>query len=214
MHIHNCIQQSEEWFSIRKGRPTASQFKKIITPAKGELSKQASGYIIELIAECFCPTYAAFIGNNWTDRGNELEPEARKAFEDHTGLFVEQVGFVTQGDNGAWKHAVGCSPDGLLKDDSGEYVAGLEIKCPSPATHVEYVLNGVLPDEYKPQVHGSLAVTGLPRWHFWSYYPGMQPLHVIVERDAYTDKLTAALDKFLIDYGAAREKAIPKLQIL
>ena len=214
MHIHNCIQQSEEWFAIRKGRPTASQFKKIITPAKGELSKQADKYIIELIAECFCPTYAAFIGNNWTDRGNELEPEARKAFEDHTGLFVEQVGFVTQGDNGAWKHAVGCSPDGLLKNDAGEYVAGLEIKCPSPTTHVEYVLNGVLPDEYKPQVHGSLAVTGLPRWHFWSYYPGMQPLHVVVERDSYTDKLTAALDKFLIDYGAAREKAIPKLQIL
>lgn len=211
MKIHQgFLQGSEEWFALRRGRATASNFKKIITPAKGEYSKQASAYMRDLLVECFTPDYAKFLGTFWTERGTEMEPEARKAFEAHTGLITEQVAFVTADD---WQHVVGCSPDSLVKDESGEYVAGLEIKCPSPFTHAEYIEDGVLPDEYKPQVHGSMAVTGLNRWHFWSYFPGLQPLHIVVERDDYTQKLTAALDRFVIEYGSYRERMTPKLQL-
>ena len=164
MKIHQgFLQGSEEWFALRRGRVTASQFSRIITPAKGEYSKQAASYMRDLVVECFCPDYAKFLGNKWTDRGTEMEPEARKAFEAHTGLVTEQVAFVTAD---RWQHVVGCSPDSLLKDEAGNYVAGLEIKCPSPFTHAEYIEAGVLPDEYKAQVHGSMAVTGLNRWHF------------------------------------------------
>jgi hypothetical protein len=211
MKIHKgFLQGSEEWFALRRGRATASNFKKIITPAKGEYSKQASGYMRDLLVECFTPDYAKFLGTFWTERGTELEPEARKAFEEHTGLTAEQVAFVT---SERWQHVVGCSPDSLIKDDSGEYVAGLEIKCPSPYTHAEYIEEGVLPDEYKAQVHGSMAVTGLDRWHFFSYFPGLAPFHLVVTRDTYTDKLTEALDKFVIEYGAYRERMTPKLQM-
>jgi hypothetical protein len=211
MKIHKgFLQGSEEWFALRRGRATASNFKKIITPAKGEYSKQASAYMRDLLVECFTPDYAKFLGTFWTDRGTEMEPEARKAFEAHTGLTAEQVAFVTADQ---WKHVVGCSPDSLIKDDSGEYVAGLEIKCPSPFTHAEYIEDGVLPDDYKAQVHGGMAVTGLDRWHFFSYFPGLAPFHVVVTRDAYTDKLTEAITKFVIEYGAYREKMTPKLQL-
>ena len=211
MKIHQgFLQGSEEWFALRRGRATASNFKKIITPAKGEYSKQASAYMRDLLVECFTPDYAKFLGTFWTDRGTEMEPEARKAFEAHTGLTAEQVAFVTADQ---WKHVVGCSPDSLIKDDSGEYVAGLEIKCPSPFTHAEYIEDGVLPDDYKAQVHGGMAVTGLDRWHFFSYFPGLAPFHVVVTRDAYTDKLTEAITKFVIEYGAYREKMTPKLQL-
>jgi hypothetical protein len=202
------IQGSEAWFSARKGRPTASQFSKIITAVKGDLSKSHTSYIVELIAECFCPTYAAWIGNSWTDRGNDLEPEARTAFTAHTGLEVEQVGFCTRDDG-----IVGASPDGLIRGPDGEWLSGLELKAPAPKTHVEYVLDGVLPDTYKQQVHGGMAVTGLSRWEFFSYYPGMQPFHITVYRDDYTEKLSAALDEFLLKYRDAREKAVPRLQI-
>ena len=211
MKIHQgFLQGSEQWFSLRRGRATASQFSRIITPAKGEYSKQAAGYMRDLVVECFCPDYAKFLGNKWTDRGTEMEPEARKAFEAHTGLVTEQVAFVTAD---RWKHVVGCSPDSLLKDEAGNYVAGLEIKCPSPFTHAEYIEAGVLPDEYKAQVHGSMAVTGLNKWHFWSYFPNLAPFHLVVERDAYTEKLTAALDQFVIDYGAYRQRMTSKLQV-
>jgi hypothetical protein len=34
-----------------------------------------------------------------------------------------------------------------------------------------------------------------------------------VERDAFTEKLTAALDQFIIDYGAYRQRMTSKLQV-
>jgi predicted phage-related endonuclease len=211
MKIHKgFLQGSEEWFALRRGRATASQFSRIITPAKAEFSKQAAGYMRDLLVECFAPDYARFLGNKWTDRGTEMEPEARKAFETHTGLTTEQVAFVT---SERWQHVVGCSPDSLIRDAAGEYVAGLEIKCPSPFTHAEYIEAGTLPDEYKAQVHGGMAVTGLKRWHFFSHFPGLAPLHIIVERDDYTAKLTDALDRFIVEYGAYRERMTPKLQL-
>ena len=111
-----------------------------------------------------------------------------------------------------WKHVVGCSPDSLIKD-GGEYVAGLELKCPSPYTHAAYIEEGVLPDEYKAQVHGSMAVTGLNQWHFFSFFPGLAPFHLVVHRDDFTDKLTAALDRFITEYGAYRAEMQPKLQL-
>lgn len=211
MKIHKgFLQNSEQWFSLRRGRATASNFKKIITPARCDFSKQASSYMRDLLVESFCPTYAQFLGNKFTDRGTEMEPEARDAFRAHTGLTVEEVAFIT---SEKWRHVVGCSPDGLVKNEGGEYVAGLEIKCPSPFTHAEYIEDGTLPDDYKTQAHGGMLVTGLNEWHFWSYFPGLRPLHIVVVRDEFTAKLEAAIDRFVIEYGAYREKMTPRLQL-
>ena len=204
----HVLQGSESWLAMRKGRPTASNFDKIITAAKGDLSKQRFDYMAALISECFCPEFVTWTGNFATDRGNELEPEARQAFMDHTGLNVVQVGFCTQ-DNGV----VGCSPDALIVNDAGDYIAGVELKCPFPATHVKYVADGVLPDDYKQQVHGSMAVTGLNEWHFWSYFPGMKPFYLKVERDAYTAKVESALEQFMIEYGELSARVKPQLII-
>jgi len=198
------LQGSEEWFRMRKGRPTASRFSDIITPKTGKLSAKSVGYMQELIGECFCPTYEGFFGNDATEHGNEFEPIARSDFEERTGLSVEQVGFVSRDDG-----IIGCSPDGLIKGASGEWEEGIEIKCPyAPKTQVAYLLDGELPDAHKPQVHGALAITGLPRWHFYSYHPNLAPLHLVIERDDFTDKVSEALDLFLIQYGEMREKAM------
>ncbi len=210
MKIWNYTQGSEEWLAIRRGRPTASRFSDIVTAAKCELSKSATGYIHELIAGTFVTDVSQdFLGTKWTDRGTELEPEARAAFSAATGLDVIEVGFITRADE-----VVGCSPDGLVIDPvTFEHIGGLEMKCPAPKKHVEIVAGGVLPLDFKQQVHGSLVITGLPVWHFWSYCPGMKPFHIAVYRDEYTAKMEAALDSFLIDYAAARRALIPKLKL-
>lgn len=211
MKIHKgFLQGSEQWFELRRGRVTASNFDRIMTAIQCKYSAQAEGYQRDLLVESFCPDYAKFLGNKWTERGTEMEPDARRAFEAHTGLATEQVAFVTAE---RWQHVVGCSPDSLIKGADGEYVAGLELKCPSPFTHAKYIEEGTLPDEYKAQVHGGMAVTGLNEYHFFSYFPGLAPLHVIVKRDEYTQRLTDALDRFVIEYGAYREKMTPKLQL-
>ena len=210
------IQGSEEWFKLRNGRPTASQFKKILTPG-GALSKSSVKYMDELIAECFFPDFVEFEGTRHTDRGNELEPEAREAFESLTGLTATEVGFCTREDE-----VVGCSPDALIPDETGEWISGLEIKCPAPKTHVGYVRQhaeairlGVkwFPSEYKLQVHGGMAVTGLNTWHFFSYCPGLSPVHIRVKRDQFTETLSESLSDFLTDYVAMCKSLIPKLQL-
>jgi hypothetical protein len=209
MKVFTDIEQgSDAWKAIRKGKPTASRFSDIITAKTGELSKSAKEYIRELIGECFCPDWEPWQGNQFTDRGTELEPEARFQFAMQTGMDVKEVGFVLADDG-----LFGCSPDGLIMGADSYYVAGLEIKCPNPKTHIGYVLDGGLPDQYKQQVHGGMAVTGLNQWHFYSYFPGMKALHVVVERDEYTEKLSKALVAFGVEYRGAMEIAIEKLMI-
>lgn len=203
----DIIQGTPEWLQLRKGRPTASRFSDILT-TKGDVSKSAKGYIRELIGECFAPEFEYWGGNKFTERGTEIEPQARACFAEMTGETVEQVGFVISDDG-----ICGCSPDGLLVDSSGVFKAGLELKCPSPKVHVGYVLDGILPDDYRQQVHGSMAVTGLTEWHFISYFPGMQPFRLLVQWDDYTEKVKDSLASFVSEYKLAREIAIPKLQL-
>jgi len=204
----DIIQGSPEWKLLRKGKPTASNFDQIVTPT-GLPSKSAKGYMRELIAECFCPDYEYFSGNRYTEQGKQLEPEAREWFvaKLSPSLRVEQVGFVLSDDGVA-----GCSPDSLIFCGEKPF-NGLEIKCPSPKVHINYVLDGELPDEYRAQVHGSMVVTGLRNWTFLSYYPGIRPLCIPVAWDSYTDKLAAALSQFVTDYKAAMKDAVPKLQL-
>lgn len=207
MTIYSQIEQgSPEWLKIRKGRPTASRFSEILT-AEGKPSKSVGPYIRELIAECFCPDFQEWAGNKYTDRGQAMEPESREAFAKHTGLTTEQVGFVLSDDG-----VCGCSPDSFIMQD-GKPVAGLEMKNPAPKTHVGYVLDGVLPNDYKQQVHGSMAITGLDQWHFWSHFPGLKPFHCVVQRDSYTDKIEYALKDFVAAYRAAMADAVPKLKL-
>lgn len=198
-------QQSEAWFKIRAGRPTASEFSRILTPT-GKDSAAWHDFATELVAETIRPDeIPSFTGNRHTDRGNELEPEAREHFAAIMGLEVRTTGFVTRDDG-----IVGCSPDGLIYHGDTP-VAGLEIKCPTGKAHAIDFLGGELPAKHRPQVHGGMAVTGLPSWYFLSYCPGFAPLIVRQDRDGYTEKLADALDRFLIFYAEHRRKVLPLL---
>lgn len=202
MIIHpQMVQQSEEWFRARKGRITASNADRILTPT-GKDSSQWDAYAIELVAECIRPDeLPAFIGNAHTDRGNELEAEAREHFESWMNLQVMQVGFITREDG-----IVGCSPDGLIYQD-GEPIAGVEIKCPLAKNHLSYLVDGEIPKAYIPQVHFSMAITGLP-WYFLSYCPGMAPHIALAKPDDYTAKMRDAVDRFLIYYSERRRQLL------
>lgn len=199
MRIIECEQGSMEWFQARRGIPSASNFDRIITPKTGKLSAQADDYICELIGELNTP-YLPEWAENYTNKairwGEQTEQEARDWYTVDTGNQVRQVGFCTTDDA-----RFGCSPDGLIGEDGG-----LELKCPQPKTHTAYLLKGGLPDEYRPQVHGALFVTGRPWWDFASYSPGLPPLLVRVVPDDYTRALADALENFHLRYSAALEK--------
>lgn len=195
----NCEQGTDEWFQARLGIPTASEFSKIITPAKLEPSRSADTYIHKLVAEWLRGKPDESFQSDWMKRGHEVEVEARDFYMFHTDRDVTQVGFCLDD-----KKAFGCSPDGLL--DEG----GLEIKCPSPGVHVGYLLAGKVPTEYRLQVLGSLLVTGHKWWDFLSYHPDMKPLLVRTNRSDVEDDL-AILEKSLTETD---KKICEKKQLL
>jgi hypothetical protein len=51
-----------------------------------------------------------------------------------------------------------------------------------------------------------MAASGLSRWDFFAWHPELVPLHVIVERDEFTERVLAGLIKLSDDYTAAKAK--------
>lgn len=190
MIIRDDIEQgTNEWFIEHAGKPGASSYNKIVT-TKGEPSKQAKDYALQLAGEYLLGTvehgYVSFAMQQGLDR----EAEARQAYEFIHDVEVQQVGMIYKDER---KDRL-CSPDGLMKDK------GLEIKCPMLKTHIKYLLDGKLPTEYFCQVQGSLYITGFHEWDFMSFYPGLKLFLITVKRDEkFIQKLDAALDKFCMD---------------
>jgi putative phage-type endonuclease len=183
MRIINVEQRSPEWFAARLGVPSASNFGKVITPG-GKKSTQVEGYLNRLVADILTGRSEQMEPNEAMQRGTELEPEARAYYELIAGR-VEEIGFCIHDDG------FGCSPDGVVGDDGL-----LEIKCPMPHTHVEYLRDGTIPSIYIPQVQGQLLVMGRQWCDFLSYHPDMKPLLVRVERD---EKYIATLHEALCE---------------
>jgi len=197
MQILNLEQGSEEWHKARLGIATASRFKDIITPAKGDKSASYKGYMYELIAEKLTKGKEDFFKSEWMERGNEIEPLARASYEFIHEVEVKQVGIMLN-DEGT----IGASPDGLIGD-----AGGLEIKCPKPSTVVKYMLDGGLPLEYKPQVMGSLWISGREWWDFLAFHPSMDFYQIRVYRDEeYIKKMNKHITDFVDELQNNYEK--------
>ncbi|MCK5606523.1 YqaJ viral recombinase family protein [Candidatus Pacearchaeota archaeon] len=181
IYIEDAEQGSKDWYALRAGLPSASCFDKLIT-SKGAPSKSAQKYLYQLAGERLLGYSPPSYQNNDMVRGQEVEAEARASYEFITDAEVKQVGFCFKDE----RRLYGCSPDGLIGDDGG-----LEIKCPILSTAAEYLDKGKLPTTYVQQVQGSMLITGRAWWDFMSYYPGLRPLIVRVERN---ENLIAALE--------------------
>lgn len=172
MKILEMEQGTQEWLEARLGCPSGSGFSKIITSG-GQPSSSAETYINQLIAELVTGETTYVHVTEAMQRGTELEEFARMNYELETDREVTQVGFCMHD-----TLRCGVSPDGLIGDDGG-----LEIKCPTPSTHVKYLRKGTLPSEYKAQVQGCLWITEREWWDFMSYHPQMPNLLIRVHRD-------------------------------
>lgn len=173
MLIDNNKQGSVEWFKARCGVPSASNFNKIVT-AKGKPSKQRARYMYQLAGEKLKGMPEENYQNAAMLRGIELEHEARQAYEIINGCKVDETGFCMNE-----QPLYGASCDALVGSD------GLvEIKCPSIAVHVEYLLGNKVPADYVQQVQGQLLVTNRQWCDFVSYHPDLPILVVRAKRDS------------------------------
>ena len=180
--VSEHAQGTHEWLQDRAGKATGSKAAAITSFLKGGNESAARrDYRIELALERLTGQAAEqeFITKEMA-RGTEQEPYARMAFEDKTGLFVSESGFVYLPDIMA-----GCSVDGFIKD--GKRVGIWESKSPKSFTHINYIKAGILPEDYRPQVIHNMWVTGADFADFFSYDSRMpEPLqcfHVRIERD-------------------------------
>jgi hypothetical protein len=199
----HVIQGSDEWFELREWRPTASNASMVYT-AGGKDSASWVPYIRQMVDAEVRPLKVReagkWTGNRHTDRGNETEAAARACFAERVGVDVAEVGFITRDDE-IW----GCSPDGLvLSRKTHAMIAGLELKCPDGPKHLGHLDAGTLPAEYLQQIHCGMAVTGLNYWYFVSYCDYYVPLILRIERDDYTARMEAAMNRFQDFYRIER----------
>jgi putative phage-type endonuclease len=194
-YFDKVIQGSDEWLELRSGVFTASEIGVWVSKDKRTKTddKAALTLICKKLAEMSGCEMEPFFDNWAMRRGTELEPEARSAYTDETGIEVEEVGFCLH-DNGGF----GCSPDGFIENREGM----LEIKCPLPQTHVRYLLDGELPEAYKCQVHMQMAVTGAEHTHFYSYCPSLPSMRVDVPRDDFTESMLSGLLRLTYEFDA------------
>jgi hypothetical protein len=175
-------QNSPEWFEIRKGLPTASQFKSIL--AKGEGKTRAS-YMRKLAAEIITGQPSEEFKRPEFDRGHAMEEEARNFYSYLADAEPQLVGFVRSGKKGA-------SPDAFIGD-----TGLLEIKTQRGDLLVDTIMKGEFPTEHIAQVQGQLWVTEREWADIIVYWPNMPPFIRRAYRDShYIHQLARAVDTF------------------
>lgn len=157
-------QRSVEWHQARLGHATGSRASDIIA---GKDTQARKGYITQLVTERLTGQSQDFYTNADMQRGIEVEPVARAAYQASNEL-VDEVGFI--------KHPTilwfGASPDGLVGSD------GLvEIKCPRSTTHLDYIQAKKPPQKYIPQMLAQLSCTGR-KWVDFVSFDNRFPEHL------------------------------------
>lgn len=159
-----CEQGSADWFTARAACATSSRIAAITKKRQrgdGELACRRD-MRFELMVELLTGTAPSHYVSDWMKQGHDREPIARVEYEIAKNCSVKQVGFVYH----PFIPRAGCSPDGLVGEDGL-----MEIKAPSVYTHVDYLKQGVVPEEYKPQMLWQMACCERLWCDFVSYNP-------------------------------------------
>jgi len=198
MKIYRDIEQgSYEWLKLRLGKVTGTRLKDL-------MSKDNLGLVDKLIAEMISEQVKEVIPNAEMQRGTDLEPIARQAYEEFTGHKVELIGFI-ESEKYPW---FGLSPDGLIKENN-LYRKGTEIKCPNTETHVKWIRQGTLPAEHKFQAYSYfIAVPELLEHDFVSYDNRftIKPIHIVNTRREDIKEELAEIEDAMEKFRAKFEK--------
>ena len=204
MNVIDLPQGSPEWLAARAGRVTASRIADVLAKIKTGEAAVRRDYRAQLVAEILTgkPQEDGFI-NAEMQWGIETEPLARSAYEVAKDVLVDQIGFVL--------HPVieraGASPDGL----AGK--VGLEIKCPKTATHLQYLIEGVAPAKYQPQMLWQMACMGTEAVDFVSFDPRLpENVRLFVVRFERDEKRIQEMNAEVIVFLREVDELLAKLK--
>src|SRR6056300_781415 len=194
-------QRSEEWFSARLGKVTASNLANVTATTRSGESAYRRNYRLQLVTERLTGQRTEVFINQAMQHGIDTEDEARDHYV-FKHADVEEVGFIDH----PTIDMAGASPDGLVGDDGL-----IEIKCRQPHNHTETLISRQIPDNYKLQMFWQMACYGGKRkWcDYVSYCPSFpDELKMVVIRLEWDDKQIKLLEDEVIKFLTEVEDTI------
>lgn len=196
IEIFDCEQYSPEWWDVRLGLPTASNFAAIMASGEGRRK-----LLYQLAGEILTGEPAENYSNAAMQRGKDMEAEARAHYAFTREVQLTRVGFVRRTlPSGRF---VGCSPDSLIGD------AGmLEIKTMAPHLLIQLAESGRFPTEHRAQIHGSLWVSGRQTCDLSIFYRKMPiaPVYSVIRDEVYIREISNAIEIFDFELNGLVEK--------
>lgn len=196
LEVITCEQGTPEWFAARSGIPTASEFSTVMASGRGGgESKTRRTYMLKLAGEIVTGEVTEGYSNAHTDRGHEMEPDARNLYSLMTDNSPELVGFIRNGSKG-------CSPDSLIGTNGA-----LEIKTKLPHLLIDVLLRDEFPADHKAQCQGVLWVAEREWIDIAVYWPKL-PLFIkrAYRDEAYIADMSKAVDAFNSELAEVVEK--------
>jgi hypothetical protein len=189
-------QGSAEWLQLRTGRVTGSRMADVmlyLVRKNGEAAKRQA-YKSELVSEILTGRAVEHFVTREMQWGLDNEIFARNAYEIEVAG-IDPAGFAVH----PTITRFGASPDGLIGADGL-----IEFKCPNTATHINYVIQDVVPAEYHWQMLAEMACSERQWCDFVSYDPRLpKKLQLFVRRlerdNARIAQMEAEVLKFLAE---------------
>jgi hypothetical protein len=202
VEIHDVEQGGDDWFQLRLGIPTASEFATVMASGiDGGDSLGRQKLLYRLAGEVLTGIPGETYRNSAMERGKEMEPEACEHYAFTRGVELARVGFVLRtipGNLGGPALRIGCSPDRFV-GKSGV----LETKTMRPDLLIALALRGAagFPTEHRAQCQGILWVTGREWVDLEIFYRKMPvaPTFRVERDDAYIRQIADAVEVFDYD---------------
>jgi hypothetical protein len=221
--------RTPEWFKIRIGKFTASNFSKLLArPAdkNASISKSALSCIEKAAAQLYYNDYHEIPDSDSTLWGIEYESKAIQLFSELTGMQTRDMGYIEH----PYLTSVGATPDTQIIDiTQPNKLIIAQIKCPYNSQYHRDYRNKISDtqslkskkSQYFWQIQGEIWITGAEYSYFISFDPRIsnnERLHYVKiyrDNDAIArleDALNQAIllrDRLLDDFRTGRKR--PKL---
>lgn len=206
MKLLNVKQLSSEWFQAHCGVVSGSHMSAVLDFTQKKVTgSKGKTYFRTKLAELLT---GVAVQDNYVSRemleGIDREPMAIAAYEAQESVMVEAVGFALHDSIPRY----GCSPDGLVGDDGL-----IEIKCPKSGTHLQWLIDGKIPEAHIPQIRAELSVTGRDWCDFVSYSPEVpKPLRLMVIRMTKEQADIPIIEESVNQFNSELDAAIERLR--
>jgi len=183
-------QYSDAWWAGRLGKVTASRVKDVMAQGRGSApSASRRNYMMELLCERLTGNRNEGFTSTAMQRGTELEPLARTAYELFADAEVIEVGLIAH----PTIEGFAASPDGVIQLPKGR--GGLEIKCPNTANHIASIQSGKHDSQYEWQMSAQASCGELEWVDFVSFDDRMpEALQYVCHRYERDEKRIRAME--------------------